>query len=435
MAYRKAKGLCFKCGERWGQSHVCSATVPVHLVEEVWAMAVGDSEEVDFFNREPEAEENSDEQLLAISFHAVQGGQGRKTIRLHGSVASQDVLILVDSGSSASFIGDHLNGIMNKAKKLHQPLRVKVADGGELQCNSVIPECEWLCQGRTFYSELKVLPLSGYDIILGMDWLKQFSPMTLHWAQKWMAFNYKGRLVHLQGVQPVTEHCKLISLDQVEGLVKREAIEPILEISLCTERQNSEVEVEAIKELISQFASVFQEPTGLPPKRDFDHAIPLIPGAQPFRLRAYRFTPQQNDEIERQVQELLKNGVIQQSHSLFASPVLLVKKKDGEWRLCVDYRKLNTYTVKDKFPIRIFDEIVDELAGSRVFSKLDHRLGYHQVCIKEGHEYKTAFQTHSGHYEYKVMSFGLTGAPATFQAFMNFVLAPLLRKMCGCILG
>lgn len=229
-----------------------------------------------------------------------------------------------------------------------------------------------------------------------------------------MKFEYKGQEVTLQGVQPLTEKCQMISGEQLESLIRLEAVEQVLELSVDQQDNKSEITIEAIQQLVKEFQTIFEEPTGLPPKRAFNHAIPLIPGAQPFRLQPYRYTPQQKDEIERQVQELLKNGVIQQSHSPFASPVLLVKKKDGEWRLCVDYRKLNAYTVKDKFPIPVFDEIVDELAGARVFSKLDHRSGYHQIRIKEGDEFKTAFQTHSGHFEYKVMSFGLTGAPATF---------------------
>jgi hypothetical protein len=142
----------------------------------------------------------------------------------------------------------------------------------------------------------------------------------------------------------------------------------------------------------------------------------------------YRYTPQQKDEIEKQIQEMLDSGIVQQSSIPFASAVLLVKKKDGEWSLCVDYRRLNSYTVKNRYPMPVFDEIVDELAGASVFSKLDHRSGYHQIRLREGDEPKTVFQTHHGHFEYRVMPFGLTGALATFQDFMNQLLAPFLRK-------
>lgn len=140
------------------------------------------------------------------------------------------------------------------------------------------------------------------------------------------------------------------------------------------------------------------------------------------------YTPQHKDEIEKQVTEMWSSGIIQESTSPFASPVLLVKKKDGEWRLCVDYKRLNAHTVKNSYPMPIIDEITDELSGVAIFSKLDHCLGYHQIRIKEGDGPKTAFQTHHGHFECRVMPFGLTGAPATFQEFMNHILAPLLRE-------
>ncbi|RLM74197.1 hypothetical protein C2845_PM15G12530 [Panicum miliaceum] len=428
MAYRKAKGLCFKCGERWGRNHTCSATVPLHLVEEMLAMAIDEAEEISVYGKDSGAPSEEGEQLCAISVQAVQGCEGRKTMRLHGSVHCQEVLILVDSRSSASFIGSHLLGLMPGVQKMEKALKVKVADGGQLSCQYVIPDCEWLCQGNTFTTDLKVLPLRGYDTILGIYWLEQLSPMTMHWASKWMTFSYKGKVIKLQGVMPKLQECQVVSVEQLEGLLKQEAIEQVLEVTIISEKEVAGMGSGVIRQIVQEFADIFEKPSGLPPRREFDHAIPLLPGAQPFKLRPYRYTPQQKNGIEAQGQELLKNGVIQQSSSPFSSPVLLVKKKDGEWRLYVDYRRLNAYTVKSIFPIPVFDEIVDELTGAKVFSKLDHRSGYHQIRIKEGDEFKTAFQTHSGHYEYKVMSFGLTGALATFQGFMNFVLAPLLRK-------
>lgn len=173
---------------------------------------------------------------------------------------------------------------------------------------------------------------------------------------------------------------------------------------------------------------MFQEPTGLPPVRALGHAIHLIPGATPVNCRPYRYSPLQKDEIEKQVSKMLAEGLITPSMSPFASPVLLVKKKDGSWRFCVDYRKLNDITIKNKFPLPIVDELLDELAGTAFFSKLDLRSGYHQIRLVEQDEYKTSFKTHNGHYQFKVMPFGLATAPGTFQCVMNFILAPHNRK-------
>lgn len=221
--------------------------------------------------------------------------------------------------------------------------------------------------------------------------------------------------------------CLQISSLQLASLIKQEAVEQLLTLQVVANVPETSVPA-CINQLVDKYQGLFQKPVGLPPRRLVDHVISLLSGAPTFRLRPYRYTPQQKNEIEKQVQKMLDSGIIQQSTSPFASHVLLVKKKDREWRLCVDYRKLNTYTMKIRHPMPIFYEITDELGGATMFSKLDHRSGYHQIRINEGDEHKTTFQTHHDHFDYRVMPFGLVGAPATFQDFMNQILSPLLRK-------
>ena len=183
-----------------------------------------------------------------------------------------------------------------------------------------------------------------------------------------------------------------------------------------------------VQELLQLYDQLFREPTHLPPSRQAYHKIKLLPGAQPVRIRPYHYSPIQKNEIDRQVQQMLQTGVVRPSTSDFASPVLLVRKKDGSWRFCVDYRHLNAITTKHKHPMPVVDELLDEISGAQYFTKLDFSAGYHQIRMAARDEYKTAFRTHQGLYEFLVMPFGLTNAPTTFQSLMNTLFAPLLRK-------
>ena len=162
------------------------------------------------------------------------------------------------------------------------------------------------------------------------------------------SLQYEGRQVVLHGDEP------------------RLCTHALVELSLIRESVVEEPEIpQGVQQVLYQFTSVFEAPTGLPPRRKYDHRIPLVPGARPVSIRPYRVAPELKDEIERQVKELLDQGVITHSNSTFGAPVLLVKKDVVNWRLVFDYRPLNALTVKGKYPLPVIDELLDELAGAQ----------------------------------------------------------------------
>jgi hypothetical protein len=186
--------------------------------------------------------------------------------------------------------------------------------------------------------------------------------------------------------------------------------------------------LETIK-VVSEFRDVFpKDLPGMPPERKVEFAIELLPGTTPISKRAYRVSGLELVELKKQIEELSEKGYIRTSTSPWAAPVLFVEKKDGTRRMCIDYRALNEVTIKNKYPLPRIEDLFDQLRGASVFSKIDLRLGYHQLRIRPSDIPKMAFITKYGLYEFTIMSFGLTNAPAFFMNLMNNLFMDYLDK-------
>ena len=220
----------------------------------------------------------------------------------------------------------------------------------------------------------------------------------------------KGEPIYLGIIKPIKEEVELTT-------ISKELKQQIIKVPGNEEKTR-------LERLLRRYEDVFPEdlPAGLPPSRKVDHKIELQPGSQPYHRSPYRMSPKELEELKAQIDRFLKLGHIRRSISPYGAPVLFVPKKDGGLRFCVDYRALNKNTVKNRYPLPKIDELLDQLSGARVFSKIDLRSGYHQIRILSEDTHKTAFRTRYGHFEFTVIPFGLCNAPATFMMLMNDIL-------------
>jgi transposase InsO family protein len=284
-----------------------------------------------------------------------------------------------------------------------------------------------------------VTDLGGqWDMILGRTWLERHNPL-IDWCQDTVTFMTKSRIHTLRGTRAGASDptCggRCITALQLKRAVRKGCQvyvvmvkEVLAALDALGDNPPEAVDVSAVLADFPDVLGGIPAATPMPPSRAVDHAIELEPGAAPPHRGVIRLSQPELEELRRQLTELLDKGYIRPSVSPFGAPVLFAKKKDGSFRLCIDYRALNKLTIKNKYPLPRIDDLLDQLHSATVFSKIDLQSGYHQVRIAPADIPKTAFRTRYGHYEWLVMPFGLTNAPATFQALMNSVLRPYLDR-------
>jgi len=427
MKERRERGLCYYCDDKWQPGHKCKSP-SLYLLSGLELLSDVAPDDV-YFDSTDTIEPTPEFDVVEckdpeISLNAISGSLGAKSMRLLGFLLQHRVSILVDSGSSHNFLDQSLLLKVPLSLEPTNRLQVNIADGTTIPCSGMASSVSLRIQGHTILSNFYLIPLGGCDVVLGVEWLRTLGPILWDFTHMTMSFTLQGQPLTLTGVSPG----ELSVADGAHFLQSNSAATKglLLKLLSCDTAPPPRALPVPIQTLLDSFTEVFSTPTGLPPSRTHDHSI-VLKNPLPVNIPSYRYPYFQKTEIEKIIRELLSTGVIRPSHSPFSAPVLLVRKADGSWRLCVDYRALNRDTVKNKFPIPVIDELLDELHGATVFSKLDLRSGYHQIRMKPDDVPKTAFRTHEGHYEFLVMPFGLTNAPATFQALMNKIFSPFLR--------
>ncbi|GKE03591.1 putative reverse transcriptase domain-containing protein, partial [Tanacetum coccineum] len=334
--------------------------------------------------------------------------------------------VLFDSGADKSFIS------LSFASMLSIPpitidtfYDIEMADGNLVSTNTIIRGCTLTLLNQPFEIDLMPIKLGSFEIVIGMDWLSKYHARIIC-DEKVIHIPINNETLIIRGDQSKTR-LNLISCIKTERYLSRGC--QVFMIQVTEKKKSDEKRLEDIPVVI-EFLEVFPEDLpGLPPVRQVEFQIDLIPGATLVARAPYRLAPSEMQELSNQLQELADRGFIRPSTSPLGAPVLFVKKKDGYFRMCIDYRELNKLTVKNRYPLPIIDDLFDQLQGSSVYLKIDLRSGYHQLRVRDEDIPKTAFTTRYGHNEFQVMPFSLTNAPAVFMDLMNRVCKPYLDKI------
>ncbi|GJW08490.1 putative reverse transcriptase domain-containing protein [Tanacetum coccineum] len=331
--------------------------------------------------------------------------------------------ILFDTGADRSFVSTAFSSQIDiTPSTLDHYYDVELADGRIIGLNTILKGCTLNFLNHQFNINLMPVELGSFDAIIGMDWLAKYQAVIVC-AEKIVRIpcGNETLIIHGDGSnQGNVTRLNIISCTKTQKYMEKGF--PIFLAHVTAKEVEDKSEKKRLEDvpIVQDFPEVFPEDLpGLPPTRQVEFQIDLVPGAAPVARAPYRLAPSEMKELSEQLKELSEKGFIRPSSSPWGAPVLFVKKKDGSFRMCIDYRELNKLTVKNRYPLPRIDDLFDQLQGSSVYSKIDLRSGYHQLRVREEDIPKTAFRTRYGHYEFQVMSFGLTNAPAVFMDLMN----------------
>ena len=399
----------------------------------------------------------------------------RGLLYLEGQLLGKPCKFLIDSGAAACFVSKTLAHGLMRAKQT--PDSVILADGSSIISTHVVPAARLRIGRYTDSFLFHVVDLSGFDAVLGKDWLTRLNP-NIDWRAHRVTVTHNGRSCHLRAppAKKSGQHPLLLShqqfkkalrhhepvytvhmrkIDSDHPLTLLDAPSPVVTLASAavsavatTSPDPADPAAKAddsapppsgcgvartvcdLTDLLDEFSDVFPDdlPPGLPPARALDHKIEILPGAKPPNAPIYRMAPTQLAELKAQLEELIDKGFLIPSVSEWASPVMMVPKKDGGSRLVCDYRATNLASKKQASSIARVDDLLDQLHGAKILSKADLRSGYHLIRMDPASVPYTTIKTKYGLYAWTVMPFGLQGAPQTFTTLMTDIFRDLLDQ-------
>jgi hypothetical protein len=362
----------------------------------------------------------------------------RVPVSIRTSYFMADRKALVDSGATDNFMHPAFAKKMGLGlRELPNPRKIFNIDNTTNKSGMITHYLDLDICTNGIHKEMRFLvtDIGHEEVLLGYPWLATFEPR----------FNWKSAVIDehvlpiiISSINPcLTRRQPIITMGMSEN--EKQSIVRQLETEchargvatdLAIQAGAEQTEAELPKEY-QEFARLFNDKAAdrFPPSREWDHAIDLKPGApDALDCKVYPMTRTEDIALEKFLDEMVAKGYIRPSKSPYASPFFFVKKKDGKLRPVQDYRRLNSHTVQNQYPLLLIAQLISDLSGAHIFSKVDVRQGYNNVRIKKGDEWKAAFKTKFGHWEPLVMFFGLTNSPSTFQEMMNIIYKEVIEK-------